>query len=55
LLRHTFATQLHRKGVGLKAIADLLGHASLDTSARYALVDLDELRRAAMPWPERNA
>jgi site-specific recombinase XerD len=25
---------LHRKGVGLKAIADLLGHASLDTTAK---------------------
>lgn len=55
LLRHTFATQLHRKGVGLKAIADLLGHASLDTSARYALVNMGELRQATMPWPERNA
>lgn len=53
-LRHTFATQLHRKGVGLKAIADLLGHASLDTSARYAQVNLNELRQAAMPWAKRN-
>jgi site-specific recombinase XerD len=55
LLRHTFATQLHRKGVGLKAIADLLGHASLDTSARYALVNLNELRQTALPWPERKS
>ena len=55
LLRHTFATQLHRKGVGLKAIADLLGHVSLDTSARYALVNIRELRQATLPWPERNA
>jgi len=54
LLRHTFATQLHRKGVGLKAIADLLGHACLDTTAGYARVDLDELRQAALPWPERQ-
>ena len=52
LLRHTFATQLHRQGVGLKAIADLLGHASLNTSARYALVNFDELRQAALPWPK---
>ena len=54
LLRHTFATRLHRKGVGLKAIADLLGHGCLDTTAGYARIDLDELRRAALPWPERH-
>lgn len=54
LLRHTFATRLHRKGVGLKAIADLLGHACLDTTAVYARVNLSELRQAALPWPERR-
>jgi site-specific recombinase XerD len=53
LLRHTFATRLHRRGVGLKAIADLLGHLCLDTTARYARVNLEELRQAALPWPER--
>jgi site-specific recombinase XerD len=53
-LRHTFATRLHRKGVGLKAIADLLGHVSLDTTAGYARVDLEELRQAALPCPERR-
>lgn len=54
LLRHTFATRLHRKGVGLKAIADLLGHVCLDTTAVYARVNLAELRQAALPWPERR-
>ena len=54
LLRHTFATQLHRKGVGLKVIADLLGHTCLDTTAGYARVNLNELRQAALPWPERR-
>jgi site-specific recombinase XerD len=51
LLRHTLATRLHRRGIGLKAIADLLGHGSLDTTARYARVNLEELRQAALPWP----
>jgi integrase/recombinase XerD len=51
LLRHTLATRLHARGVGLKAIADLLGHQSLDTTARYARVDIDQLRQAALPWP----
>jgi len=52
ILRHTFATRLHRRGVGLKAIADLLGHQSLVTTAGYARVNLDQLRLAALPWPE---
>ena len=53
LFRHTFATQLHRRGVGLKAIADFLGHQCLDTTANYARVNLRELHQAALPWPER--
>ena len=52
VLRHTLATRLHRRGVGLKAIADLLGHQGLNTTARYAQVDVEELRQAALPWPE---
>jgi integrase len=52
LLRHTLATRLHSRGVGLKAIADLLGHQSLDTAARYARVDIVQLRQAILPWPK---
>ena len=51
ILRHTLATRLHRRGVPLKTIADLLGHLSLNTTARYARVQLRELRQAALPWP----
>jgi integrase/recombinase XerD len=51
LLRHTFATRLHRRGLDIKTIADLLGHQSLDTTARYARVNFNELRQAALPWP----
>jgi integrase/recombinase XerD len=51
ILRHTLATQLHRQGLNIKTIADLLGHQSLDTTARYARVNFDELRQAALPWP----
>jgi hypothetical protein len=28
-----------------------LGHQSLDTTARYARVDIEQLRQAALPWP----
>lgn len=52
ILRHTFATRLHRRGVPLKTIADLLGHLSTNTTARYARVHLRELRQAAQPWPQ---
>jgi integrase/recombinase XerD len=50
-LRHTVATDLMRAGVSLKAIADVLGHRSLDTTALYAKVDLPRLRAVARPWP----
>lgn len=51
LLRHTLATRLHSTGVDIKQVADLLGHQSLDTAARYARVDLVQLRQAILPWP----
>ncbi|MCC7375680.1 MAG: tyrosine-type recombinase/integrase [Verrucomicrobiales bacterium] len=51
VLRHTLATRLHSTGVDLKKVADLLGHQSLDTTARYARVDVEQLRQAVLPWP----
>jgi site-specific recombinase XerD len=52
IFRHAFATRLHRRGIGLKAIADWLGHLNLNTTAQYARVNLEELKQAALPWPE---
>lgn len=51
LFRHTVATQMVQNGVSFKEIADVLGHACLDTTFIYAKVDLPTLARAAMPWP----
>lgn len=51
ILRHTWATWAHRRGAGLKLIADVLGHRSLGSTTRYAHVNLEELRQAALPWP----
>jgi len=52
VLRHTVATRLLHGGASLKAIADLLRHRSLDTTAIYTKVDLPRLRAVALPWPE---
>jgi integrase len=45
-LRHDFATKVRRAGHGLDVIAKLLGHADVQTSARYAHVDAELLKAA---------
>lgn len=51
VLRHTLATQLVAARQPLKAIADVMRHRQIDTTARYVRVDLERLRGAARPWP----
>jgi site-specific recombinase XerD len=51
LIRHSFATNLHQQGASIKALADLLGHKSLQSTTIYTRVNLRQLRLAAMPWP----
>lgn len=50
-LRHAFAMRLLRRGVGVKAISDLLGHRSLESTCQYLRLDVDMLREVALPVP----
>ncbi|MBN1628754.1 MAG: tyrosine-type recombinase/integrase [Thermoleophilia bacterium] len=52
LFRHSAATEMLRQGSSLEAIAQILRHRSLETTAHYAKVDLVLLREIAQPWPE---
>jgi len=50
-LRHTAATLMLRAGASLTEIGQLLRHRRLLTTAIYAKVDRDALRKIARPWP----
>jgi site-specific recombinase XerD len=46
LLRHTFCTRLHQKGVSPFVIKDLAGHKSLSTTMRYVKIENREQTEA---------
>jgi integrase/recombinase XerD len=50
-LRHSFAMRLFGRGVGIKAIGDLMGHNSLISTGVYLRLQTDVLRDVALPVP----
>jgi site-specific recombinase XerD len=50
-LRHSFAMRLLQRGVGVKAIGDLLGHRSLEATCVYLRLNIAALRTVALPVP----
>lgn len=53
-LRHSFAMRLLARGVGIKAIGDLMGHHSLVSTAVYLRLQTKALREVALPVPSRK-
>lgn len=53
-LRHAFAMRLLSRGVGIKAIGDVLGHRDLESTCVYLRLDIDALRDVALEVPTPN-
>lgn len=51
-IRHAWATRAMAQGQSLKAIADLLGHRSLESTRIYTKVDSIQLRSVGLAWPQ---
>ena len=46
VLRHTFGTELTRRGVDIVTVAELMGHASLETTRLYTRPSAADMQRA---------
>jgi integrase/recombinase XerD len=51
-LRHSLAIHLLRQGTSLKAIGDLLGHRSAESTCVYLRLHVEDLRDAALALPQ---
>ena len=51
VLRHSLATEMQRQGASLNEIGEMLRHRAVESTRRYAKVDVEALRALALPWP----
>ncbi len=52
--RHSFATHLVQRGADLRAVQELLGHASINTTEIYTHMTTDDLREALLKYHPRS-
>ena len=55
VLRHTYASHLAMRGAPLKAIQELLGHATIEMTMRYAHLSPGARRDSARLWRRRES
>jgi site-specific recombinase XerD len=51
MLRRRAATSMVAAGTPMKVVADVLGHAEVQTTTAYLRIDLEGLRAVAAEWP----
>lgn len=51
-LRHTTGCEMVQAGVAIVQVSQVLRHRSLQSTAIYARVNVEQLRQLARPWPE---
>jgi site-specific recombinase XerD len=51
-LRHSLASNLLKNNVSLPIISMIMGHQNTESTKRYVSIDIDKLRRCALPIPK---
>ena len=51
MLRRRAATSMVAAGTPMKVVADVLGHAEVQTTTAYLRIDVEGLRAVAAEWP----